>query len=52
MTTEPTPEEMELWRSFYLMRRQLELTLDRRLHADAGISTPDYEVLLGLYNSR
>lgn len=42
---------MELWRSFYLMRRQLELTLERRLQADAGISTADYEILIALYNS-
>ncbi len=51
MTTETTPEERELWRSFYLMRRQLELTLERRLQADAGISTADYEILIALFNS-
>lgn len=45
-----TPEEKELWRSFYIMRRQLELTLERRLQADAGISTPDYEILIALFN--
>ena len=45
---EMNPEEKELWRSFYVMRRQLELTLERRLQADAGISTPDYEILMAL----
>jgi DNA-binding MarR family transcriptional regulator len=51
MTSETTPDEMELWRSFYIMRRQLELTLERRLQADAGISTADYEILIALFNS-
>ncbi len=51
MTAETTETERELWRSFYVMRRQLELTLERRLQADAGISTADYEVLIALFNS-
>jgi DNA-binding MarR family transcriptional regulator len=38
-------QERTLWRSFFVMRRQLELTLERRLHADAGISTADFEIL-------
>ncbi|MBG6055201.1 DNA-binding MarR family transcriptional regulator [Salinibacterium sp. CAN_S4] len=42
-------EERELWRSFFVMRRQLELTLERRLHADAGISTADFEILDALF---
>jgi len=50
MTTETTQHEKELWRSFYIMRRQLELTLERRLQADAGISTADYEILIALFN--
>jgi DNA-binding MarR family transcriptional regulator len=55
MTAETTradtsPDEKELWRSFYVMRRQLELTLERRLQADAGISTADYEILISLFN--
>jgi DNA-binding MarR family transcriptional regulator len=41
-------EERELWRAFFLMRRQLELTLERRLQADAGISSADYEILVSL----
>ena len=52
MTAEPSTSEMELWRSFYVMRRQLELTLERRLQADAGISTADYEILIALSTSQ
>ena len=47
---EMNPDEKELWRSFYVMRRQLELTLERRLQADAGISGADYEILVALAN--
>jgi DNA-binding MarR family transcriptional regulator len=50
MTIETTQGEKELWRSFFVMRRQLELTLERRLQADAGISSADYEILISLYN--
>ncbi len=42
-------EELELWRTFFLMRRQLDLTLERRLQADAGISSADYAILVSLY---
>lgn len=48
MATEPTQAEKDLWRAFTLMRRQLDLTLERRLQADAGISTADYEILVSL----
>ncbi|MDJ0333623.1 MarR family winged helix-turn-helix transcriptional regulator [Salinibacterium sp. G-O1] len=41
-------QERELWRSFFVMRRQLELTLERRLSADAGISSADFEILVSL----
>lgn len=47
MTT-TTAEERELWRTFFVMRRQLELTLERRLQADAGISSADFEILSAL----
>jgi len=43
-----TDEERELWRTFFVMRRQLELTLERRLQADAGISSADFEILASL----
>src|SRR6187402_34504 len=49
MASELTDSERALWRSFTLMRRQLDLTLERRLQADAGISTADYEILLSLF---
>ena len=48
MASEITDDEKRLWRSFTLMRRQLDLTLERRLQADAGISTADYEILQSL----
>ena len=51
MTPGTTQDEKELWRSFYIMRRQLELTLERRLQADAGISSADYEILIALHNA-
>lgn len=40
--------EHDLWRAFFVMRRQLELSLERRLQADAGISSADYEILASL----
>jgi DNA-binding MarR family transcriptional regulator len=50
MEAETTDAERDLWRTFYVMRRQLELTLERRLHADAGISGADYEILIALFS--
>lgn len=41
-------EEVDVWRAFSLMRRQLDLTLERRLQADAGISSADFAVLVAL----
>lgn len=49
MASELTDSERALWRAFTVMRRQLDLTLERRLQADAGISTADYEILLSLF---
>ncbi len=49
--TQLTTSERELWRAFFTMRRQLELTLERRLQADAGISTADFEVLVTVYEA-
>ena len=45
MSTTSTKKERELWRCFLVMRRQIDLTLERRLQADAGISTADFEIL-------
>lgn len=44
-----TDEERQLWRAFFVMRRQLDLNLERRLHSDAGISSADFEILASLF---
>lgn len=49
--SEVTDEEWRVWRSFYAMRRQLDRALENQLQADAGISGPDYEILLALFES-
>jgi DNA-binding MarR family transcriptional regulator len=46
-----TPEEWDVWNSFYRMRRQLDLALERQLQHDAEISRPDYEILIALFES-
>jgi len=46
-----TQDERTLWRTFSVMRRQLELTLERRLQADAGISSADFEILVALFDN-
>lgn len=51
MSDPTTPEERALWRTFFVMRRQLELTLERRLQADAAISSADFEILVSLIDS-
>lgn len=45
---EPTEEERTLWRTFFVMRRQLDLNLERRLQSDSGISGADFEILASL----
>lgn len=40
--------EWALWRSFFLMRRQLDHALGRRLQQNADISAPEYELLFAL----
>jgi DNA-binding MarR family transcriptional regulator len=44
-------EEWDVWRSFHTMRRQLDLALERELQQDVGISMPDFEVLLALFEA-
>ena len=44
-------QEWETWRSFRQMRRQLDLALERQLQEDAGISEPDYSILIMLFES-
>ena len=48
MATPLDNEEVDTWRAFTLMRRQLDLTLERRLQSDAGISTADFAILASL----
>lgn len=43
--------DWSVWRSFVLMRRQLDRALEHRLQADAGISAPDFEILLSLFRA-
>jgi DNA-binding MarR family transcriptional regulator len=42
-------EEWDVWNSFYRMRRQLDLVLERQLQHDADISRADYEILIALF---
>jgi DNA-binding MarR family transcriptional regulator len=44
-------EEWEAWRAFTRMQLQLQKTLGDRLEANAGISSPDYTVLLVLFEA-
>jgi len=44
-------QEWETWRSFRQMRRQLDLALERQLQDDAGISEPDYSILIMLFEA-
>jgi DNA-binding MarR family transcriptional regulator len=46
-----TDEEWEVWRAFTRMRLQLDRALADRLEANAGISAPDYVVLLVLFEA-
>ncbi len=43
--------DWSVWRSFVLMRRQLDRALEQRLQDDAGISGPDFEILLSLFKA-
>lgn len=45
-----TQDEIEVWRTFYSMRRQLDRALDRQLQEDSSVSTSEYEILLTLHN--
>jgi DNA-binding MarR family transcriptional regulator len=46
-----TGPELEVWRSFYSMRRQLDRALDLQLQRDSSISAPEYDVLLALHHA-
>lgn len=49
--SEVSEKEWAVWREFYAMRRQLDRALEDQLQQDAGISAPDYEILLALFGS-
>jgi DNA-binding MarR family transcriptional regulator len=51
MASELSESDREVWRTFYLMRRQLDRALERQLQQDASISMPDYEILVALVNA-
>jgi DNA-binding MarR family transcriptional regulator len=46
-----TTQEWEVWRAFSRMQIQLQRALGDRLEANAGISSPDYVVLLVLFEA-
>jgi DNA-binding MarR family transcriptional regulator len=43
-----TDAEIELWRSFYSMRRTLDRALDLQLQRDSHVSASEWEVLMAL----
>jgi len=43
--------DWSVWRSFLMMRRQLDRALEHRLQEDAGVSGPDFEILLPLFKA-
>lgn len=46
-----TAAELELWRSFYLMRRRLDRALDLQLQRDSDISASEYEIIISLHDA-
>ena len=46
-----TAEEERVWRRWITLNAQLSATLQRELQHDAGLSAPDYEVLVHLTDS-
>jgi DNA-binding MarR family transcriptional regulator len=46
-----TPEEERVWRRWLTLNAQLSVTLQRELQDDAGLSMPDFEVLVHLTDS-
>ena len=43
--------DWEVWKTFQIMRRQLDRALEKQLQRDSNISGPDYELLLTLSNA-
>jgi DNA-binding MarR family transcriptional regulator len=44
-------EHWDVWRTFTAMRRQLDHALGAQLQQDAGISRPDFEILLAIFEA-
>jgi DNA-binding MarR family transcriptional regulator len=44
--------DLQVWRSFLMMRKQLDRALEQRLQEDAGISGADFEVLMTLNSAQ
>jgi DNA-binding MarR family transcriptional regulator len=49
--SEVSAEEWELWRDYFRGGRELVAALDRRLQSDAGISHPEYLLMLSLWEA-
>ena len=49
--SEVSPEEWDLWRDYFRGGRELVAALDRRLQSDAGISHPEYLLMLSLWHA-
>jgi len=49
--SEVSPEEWDLWRDYFRGGRELVAALDRRLQSDAGISHPEYLLMLTLWHA-
>jgi DNA-binding MarR family transcriptional regulator len=46
-----SPAEWELWRNYFRASHELIASLDRRLQHDAGISHPEYLLMMSLWRS-
>jgi len=49
--TEVSATEWDAWRSFITMRNNLDRALEKRLQQESGLSAPDYEILITLFES-
>jgi len=49
--SEVSPEEWDFWRDYFRGGRELVAALDRRLQNDAGISHPEYLLMLSLWHA-
>jgi len=49
--SEVSPGEWDLWRDYFRGGRELVAALDRRLQNDAGISHPEYLLMLSLWHA-